>query len=210
MNNFAFLFAALTPMFVLFARYKSGQVHINQRISSFIFREKTVSELLSIKRKFNIPNKKSKINGLPELAASADFGDLFAVALVSGQNPRAGIEIIAEYLTPNFELGIRKAIRENAFGKPLMTALSEMVEQKETRVLKPLIKQMEIAIERGTPLADVSRAFAEDQRLKFRNLLMKQAAAKEISMLVPVVFVVLPSVLAVAMYPALTVLQQLG
>jgi pilus assembly protein TadC len=210
MNNFAFLFAALTPMFVLFARYKSGQVHINQRISSFIFREKTVSELLSIKRKFNILNKKSKINGLPELAASADFGDLFAVALVSGQNPRAGIEIIAEYLTPNFELGIRKAIRENAFGKPLMTALSEMVEQKETRVLKPLIKQMEIAIERGTPLADVSRAFAEDQRLKFRNLLMKQAAAKEISMLVPVVFVVLPSVLAVAMYPALTVLQQLG
>ena len=147
---------------------------------------------------------------MPELAASADFGDLFAVALVSGQNPRAGIEIIAEYLTPNFELGIRKAIRENAFGKPLMTALSEMVEQKETRVLKPLIKQMEIAIERGTPLADVSRAFAEDQRLKFRNLLMKQAAAKEISMLVPVVFVVLPSVLAVAMYPALTVLQQLG
>jgi len=210
MNNFAFLFAALTPVFVLFARYKSDQVHINQRISSFIFREKTVSELLSIKRKFNIPNKKSKINGLPELAASADFGDLFAVALVSGQNPRAGIEIIAEYLTPNFELGIRKAIRENAFGKPLMTALSEMVEQKETRVLKPLIKQMEIAIERGTPLADVSRAFAEDQRLKFRNLLMKQAAAKEISMLVPVVFVVLPSVLAVAMYPALTVLQQLG
>lgn len=210
MNNFAFLFAALTPVFVLFARYKSDQVHINQRISSFIFRDKTVSELLSIKRKFNIPNRKSKINGLPELAASADFGDLFAVALVSGQNPRAGIEIIAEYLTPNFELGIRKAIRENAFGKPLMTALFEMVEQKETRVLKPLIKQMETAIERGTPLADVSRAFAEDQRLKFRNLLMKQAAAKEISMLVPVVFVVLPSVLAVAMYPALTVLQQLG
>ena len=210
MNNFAFLIAALIPVFVLFARYKSDQVHLNQRISSFIFREKTVSELLSIKRKFNIPNRKSKINGLPELAASADFGDLFAVALVSGQNPRAGIEIIAEYLTPNFELGIRKAIRENAFGKPLMTALSEMVEQKETRVLKPLIKQMETAIERGTPLADVSRAFAEDQRLKFRNLLMKQAAAKEISMLVPVVFVVLPSVLAVAMYPALTVLQQLG
>lgn len=210
MNNFAFLFAALIPVFVLFARYKSDQVHLNQRISSFIFREKTVSELLSVKRKFNILNRTSKINGLPELAASADFGDLFAVALVSGQNPRAGIEIIAEYLTPNFELGIRKAIRENAFGKPLMTALSEMVEQKETRVLKPLIKQMETAIERGTPLANVSRAFAEDQRLKFRNLLMKQAAAKEISMLVPVVFVVLPSVLAVAMYPALTVLQQLG
>ena len=46
--------------------------------------------------------------------------------------------------------------------------------------------------------------------LKFKNLLMKQAAAKEISMLLPVVFVVLPSVLVVAMYPAITVLQKLG
>ena len=91
-----------------------------------------------------------------------------------------------------------------------MIALNEMSDEKESKVLKPLIKQMETAISRGTPLADVSRKFAEDQRLKFRNLLMKQAAAKEISMLIPVVFVVLPSVLAVAMYPALTVLQKLG
>jgi tight adherence protein C len=85
-----------------------------------------------------------------------------------------------------------------------------MCESSETRVLKPLINQMETALERGTPLAEVSRIFASDQRLKFRNLLTKQAAAKEITMLFPVVFVVLPSVLAVAMYPALTVLQKLG
>jgi hypothetical protein len=39
---------------------------------------------------------------------------------------------------------------------------------------------------------------------------MKEAASKEIAMLIPVVFVVLPSVLAVALYPALTVLQKLG
>ena len=85
-----------------------------------------------------------------------------------------------------------------------------MTEKKETRSLKPLTRQMENAIDRGTPLAEVSRIFAEEQRLKFRNQLMKQAAAREISMLVPVVFVVLPSVLAVALYPALTVLQKLG
>ena len=48
------------------------------------------------------------------------------------------------------------------------------------------------------------------QRNKLKNLLTKQAANKEVAMLLPVVFVVLPSVLAVAMYPALTVLQQLG
>ncbi|MFM1825897.1 MAG: hypothetical protein RLZZ37_532, partial [Actinomycetota bacterium] len=41
-------------------------------------------------------------------------------------------------------------------------------------------------------------------------LITRKAAKKEIAMLMPIVFVVLPSVLAVAMYPALTVLQQLG
>jgi tight adherence protein C len=85
-----------------------------------------------------------------------------------------------------------------------------MCESSQIKVLKPLINQMETALERGTPLAEVSRVFANDQRLKFRNLLTKQAASKEVSMLFPVVFVVLPSVLAVAMYPALTVLQKLG
>ena len=91
-----------------------------------------------------------------------------------------------------------------------MIALNEMCESSQIKVLKPLINQMETALERGTPLAEVSRVFANDQRLKFRNLLTKQAATKEVSMLFPVVFVVLPSVLAVAMYPALTVLQKLG
>jgi tight adherence protein C len=91
-----------------------------------------------------------------------------------------------------------------------MHSLREMSEKPQTVILKPLIRQMENAIERGTPLAEVSRIFAEDQRVKFRNQLMKEAASKEIAMLIPVVFVVLPSVLAVALYPALTVLQKLG
>jgi len=115
--------------------------------------------------------------------------------------------------TKLFELAVSAEfadIRENAFGKPLMIALNEMCESSQIKVLKPLINQMETALERGTPLAEVSRVFANDQRLKFRNLLTKQAASKEVSMLFPVVFVVLPSVLAVAMYPALTVLQKLG
>ena len=162
------------------------------------------------KRKRIVRKRVNEAEGLSKLVDSAEFGDLLAVALTAGQNPRASIDTISEFLPTDFKDGISKAIRENAFGKPLMIALNEMSDEKESKVLKPLIKQMETAISRGTPLAEVSRKFAEDQRLKFRNLLMKQAAAKEISMLIPVVFVVLPSVLAVAMYPALTVLQKLG
>ena len=92
----------------------------------------------------------------------------------------------------------------------MFEALDEMTNEKSGKTLKPLIQQIFLALERGTPLAEVTRNFATDQRIKLRNLITKKAAKKEIAMLMPIVFVVLPSVLAVAMYPALTVLQELG
>lgn len=210
MNIILLTIGVIIPVFIYFKVWKTNQISIASRISSFISIESASREIKKFKKVKKIKKGASSSQDLSKLMDSAEFGDLLAVALTAGQNPRASIDTISEFLPTDFKDGISKAIRENAFGKPLMTALIEMSDEKESKVLKPLIKQMETAISRGTPLAEVSRKFAEDQRLKFKNLLMKQAAAKEISMLFPVVFVVLPSVLAVAMYPALTVLQKLG
>jgi len=210
MNTILLFLGALIPAVVFVKIWNTNQINLARRVSSFIS-TKSASQEIKQSKKISITRKRvNDSEGLSKLVDSAEFGDLLAVALTAGQNPRASIDTISEFLPTDFKEGISKVIRENAFGKPLMIALSEMSDEKESRVLKPLIKQMETAIARGTPLAEVSRKFAEDQRLKFKNLLMKQAAAKEISMLFPVVFVVLPSVLAVAMYPALTVLQKLG
>jgi len=210
MNTILLFSGALIPALVYMKIWNTNQINLARRVSSFISTKSASQEIKQIKKIGIIRKRVNDSEGLSKLIDSAEFGDLLAVALTAGQNPRASIDTISEFLPTDFKEGISKAIRENAFGKPLMIALNEMSDEKESRVLKPLIKQMETAIARGTPLAEVSRKFAEDQRLKFKNLLMKQAAAKEISMLFPVVFVVLPSVLAVAMYPALTVLQKLG
>ena len=210
MNTILLFSGALIPALVFMKIWNTNQINLARRVSSFISTKSASQEIKQIKKIGIIRKRVNDSEGLSKLLDSAEFGDLLAVALTAGQNPRASIDTISEFLPTDFKEGISKAIRENAFGKPLMIALNEMSDDKESRVLKPLIKQMETAIARGTPLAEVSRKFAEDQRLKFKNLLMKQAAAKEISMLFPVVFVVLPSVLAVAMYPALTVLQKLG
>jgi len=210
MNTILLFSGALIPALVFMKIWNTNQINLARRVSSFISTKSATQEIKQIKKIGIIRKRVNDSEGLSKLVDSAEFGDLLAVALTAGQNPRASIDTISEFLPTDFKEGISKAIRENAFGKPLMIALNEMSDEKGSRVLKPLIKQMETAIARGTPLAEVSRKFAEDQRLKFKNLLMKQAAAKEISMLFPVVFVVLPSVLAVAMYPALTVLQKLG
>ena len=58
-----------------------------------------------------------------------------------------------------------------------------------------------VAVERGTPLADVLRAQAQDVREEGRRQLMETGGKKEISMMIPVVFLILPVTILFAAYP---------
>ena len=64
-----------------------------------------------------------------------------------------------------------------------------------------------VATERGTPMADVLRAQAADARASGRRRLLEKAGKKEVLMLVPVVFFILPIVVIIALYPGIHGLQ---
>ena len=64
-----------------------------------------------------------------------------------------------------------------------------------------------IAVERGTPLADVLRAQATDAREAARQHVIAEGGRREILMMIPVVFFVLPVTVVFAMYPGLGALQ---
>jgi tight adherence protein C len=64
-----------------------------------------------------------------------------------------------------------------------------------------------VAVERGTPLADVLRAQAQDVRESGRRALMEQGGKKEVLMMVPVVFLILPVTVAFAVFPSIAVLR---
>ena len=58
-----------------------------------------------------------------------------------------------------------------------------------------------VSIERGTPLADVLHAQAGDVREAGRRALIETAARKEVFMMAPVVFLVLPVTVLFAFFP---------
>ena len=64
-----------------------------------------------------------------------------------------------------------------------------------------------VAVERGTPLAEVLRAQAQDVREEGRRALMEQGGRKEVLMMVPVVFLILPITVVFAVFPSLVVLR---
>jgi tight adherence protein C len=73
--------------------------------------------------------------------------------------------------------------------------------------LSRFVDGMVIAVERGTPLAEVLRAQAQDVREDGRRAVMDAGGKKEIAMMVPVVFLVLPITVLFAVFPGFAFLQ---
>jgi tight adherence protein C len=92
-------------------------------------------------------------------------------------------------------------------GVPLGRALAELRDGLEHPALSRAIDQVLGALERGAPLAAVLRAQAGDAREEAKRTIIELAGRKEIAMLVPLIFLILPVTVAFALFPGYLVLQ---
>lgn len=92
-------------------------------------------------------------------------------------------------------------------GVPLAEALNALAAGVRLPALTRCIEQLTGALERGTPLAEVLRAQAQDARDDAKRGLLEVAGKKEVAMLVPLVFLILPATIVFAIYPGIVVLQ---
>ena len=129
------------------------------------------------------------------LSLSAGEGILDAVRRVAG----AGTGELAR------ELG-RVASDVHA-GSPLADALTRCASTIDLPALTRAVDQLVGALDRGTPLVDVFRAQAQDSREETKRRLIETAGKKEVAMLVPLVFLILPVTIVFAILPGIVVLQ---
>jgi tight adherence protein C len=92
-------------------------------------------------------------------------------------------------------------------GVPLAVALERCADEIQLPALSRTADQLVGALDRGTPLVDVLRAQAQDSRDDAKRSLLEAAGKKEIAMLVPLVFLILPVTVAFAIFPGILVLQ---
>ena len=92
-------------------------------------------------------------------------------------------------------------------GVPLATALAELRDGLDHPALSRAIDQVLGALERGAPLSAVLRAQAGDARAEAKRTIIELAGRKEIAMLVPLIFLILPVTIAFALFPGYLVLQ---
>lgn len=92
-------------------------------------------------------------------------------------------------------------------GSPLAESLERMSDGIRLPALTRCVEQVTGALERGTPLADVLRAQAQDVREEAKRDLLEIAGKKEVAMMLPLVFLILPVTVAFAIFPGIVVLQ---
>jgi tight adherence protein C len=92
-------------------------------------------------------------------------------------------------------------------GVPLAVALERCADEIQLPALSRTVDQLVGALDRGTPLVDVLRAQAQDSRDDAKRSLLEAAGKKEIAMLVPLVFLILPVTVAFAIFHGILVLQ---
>ena len=99
------------------------------------------------------------------------------------------------------ELG--RALDDARGGAPLVAALDAVAARTTLPSLARFVDGIAVAVERGTPLAEVLRAQAVDVRESGKRDLMDASGKKEIAMMVPVVFLILPVTVLFLLFPGL-------
>ncbi|MGH8960093.1 MAG: type II secretion system F family protein [Jatrophihabitantaceae bacterium] len=148
-----------------------------------------------------------------EQAMLAEFpvvADLLALAVVAGEAPADALRRVCALTSGELARDLQSALARSRSGTPLTTALTDLAERTTLEPFTRFLQGLVVALERGTPLADVLRAQALDVRELGKRALLEAGGRKELSMMVPVVFLVLPVTVLFALYPGLLTLTSLA
>lgn len=140
------------------------------------------------------------------LAEFPSLAEMMALAVGAGESANGALERIARTASGELAGEFARILGETRSGVPLTIALQHFSDRVRLAPLSRFVDGLTVAIERGTPLADVMRAQSQDVRDLAKRELMESAGKKEIAMMFPLVFGVLPLTVLFSIFPGLSLL----
>ena len=129
--------------------------------------------------------------------------DLFAFSVAAGESAVAAIERLSRTMSGELPREFATCVGDVHNGVPFSSALRAAAQRCDVPAFTRFVEGIVLALERGTPIAEVVRAQAMDVRAQEQRRLMELAGRKDVIMLIPIVFLILPSVVLIAVYPGL-------
>ncbi len=129
------------------------------------------------------------------------IAELLALAVGAGEGPVSALDRVVTRSRGELSVELGVVLADIRTGTPVTSALDALARRTGLPVVARFAEGMAVAIERGTPLSAVLHAQASDVREAGRRALIESGARKEIAMMVPVVFLVLPVTVVFAFWP---------
>lgn len=141
------------------------------------------------------------------MAEFPSVAELLALSITAGEGTAQALERVARLSRGELAAELDLCLAEARLGAGLPEALGGLSQRTGLPAVARFTDGLVVALQRGTPLGEVLRAQAADAREAARQDLIEQGGKKEISMMVPVVFLVLPVTVLFAVYPGVTMLR---
>jgi len=135
------------------------------------------------------------------LAEFPTVAELLALAVAAGESPVAALDRVVRRSGGELSADLARVLAEVRTGEPVASAFDKLATTTGLPLVARFAQGIAVAVERGTPLADVLHAQAADVREAGRRELIEVAARREVAMMVPVVFLVLPVTVLFAFWP---------
>ena len=141
------------------------------------------------------------------LAEFPAVAELLALAVAAGEGPVQALERVVRRTNGELSAELGRVLAQVHTGTPVSGALDHLAARTGLPVVARFAEAVAVALERGTPLAELMHAQAADVREAGRRALIETGARKEVVMMVPVVFLVLPVTVMFAFWPGVVGLR---
>jgi len=143
--------------------------------------------------------------------AEAEFPsvvELFAVLVSAGESPSTAMLRVSERANGEMAREFAGALLDLKNGKSLSQSLEVLGAQVSSPTVRRFCDTLILAIERGSSLSDVLNRQVEEVRSGQHASLLTAAGKAEISLMIPVIFLILPISVLFALWPSYVSLGQ--
>ena len=135
------------------------------------------------------------------MAEFPTVAELLALSVGAGEGPVAALDRVSARCRGEMAVELEAVLADIRTGTPVAAALDDLAGRTGLSAVARFAEAMAVAVDRGTPLAAVLHAQAADAREAGRRALIESGARREVLMMVPVVFMVLPVTVLFAFWP---------
>ncbi len=149
--------------------------------------------------------KQSEIN-----AELVSILQMLSIMVSAGESPMSAMKYVSKRSEGILPSLIKQSFMKYEDGRTLTQTLDFIATATGSSQVRRLTNSIQIAIHRGTPILEVlnNQVLALNKQINFN--LMKLSGKSEITLLIPVVFLILPVSISFAIWPSIYGLNQAG